>query len=48
MNVDGTHLPIALTLASVLLVAWAGRRVLNEARERVPGGDGSGRSAASE
>ncbi|MEZ4282924.1 MAG: CPBP family intramembrane glutamic endopeptidase [Myxococcota bacterium] len=48
MNVDGTHLPIALTLASVLLVAWAGRRVLNEAREQVPGGDGSGRTAAGE
>lgn len=39
MNVDGTHLPIALTLASVLLVAWAGRKVLNEARERVPDRD---------
>lgn len=38
MNVDGTHLPVALTIASVLLVAWAGRKVLNEAQERAPGG----------
>lgn len=37
MNVDGTHLPVALTVASVLLVAWAGRKVLAEARERVEG-----------
>lgn len=27
MNVDGTHLPVAVTLASVLLVAWAGKKV---------------------
>lgn len=31
MNVDGTHLPVVVTVASVLLVAWAGKRVYEEA-----------------
>lgn len=35
MNVDGTHLPAAVTVASVVLVAFAARRVLALARDRV-------------
>jgi hypothetical protein len=31
MNVDGTHLPVVVTLASILLVAWAGRKVYEDA-----------------
>ena len=31
MNVDGTHLPVVVTVASVLVVAWAGKRVYEEA-----------------
>jgi membrane protease YdiL (CAAX protease family) len=34
MNVDGTHLPWSVTLASVVLVAWAGRELYREARRR--------------
>ena len=34
MNVDGTHLPVAVTLASLALVAWAARRVFEEAKRR--------------
>jgi membrane protease YdiL (CAAX protease family) len=37
MNVDGTHLPAAVTVASVGLVAWTARRVFVEARARVRG-----------
>lgn len=37
MNVDGTHLPVLVTVASVVTVAWAGRQVLAEARARVAG-----------
>jgi membrane protease YdiL (CAAX protease family) len=37
MNVDGTHLPAAVTVASVGVVAWAARRVLAQARARVRG-----------
>lgn len=31
MNVDGTHLPVVVTVASVLVVAWAGRKVYEDA-----------------
>jgi membrane protease YdiL (CAAX protease family) len=31
MNVDGTHLPISITLASALLVGWAGQAIYQEA-----------------
>jgi Type II CAAX prenyl endopeptidase Rce1-like len=31
MNVDGTHLPVVVTVASVLVVAWAGKRVCEQA-----------------
>ena len=31
MNVDGTHLPILITLASALLVGWAGSAIYQEA-----------------
>jgi hypothetical protein len=31
MNVDGTHLPILITLASALLVGWAGWAIYQEA-----------------
>lgn len=31
MNVDGTHLPLAVTIASVAIVTWAGMKVLEKA-----------------
>jgi hypothetical protein len=31
MNVEGTHLPVAVTVASVAIVAWAGMKVLEKA-----------------
>jgi membrane protease YdiL (CAAX protease family) len=31
MNVDGTHLPVSITLASALLVGWAGQAIYQEA-----------------
>jgi membrane protease YdiL (CAAX protease family) len=34
MNVEGTHLPWSVTLASLVLVAWAGRALYEEARRR--------------
>ncbi len=34
MNVQGTHLPWSVTLASILLVGWAGRAIYREAEER--------------
>lgn len=34
MNVDGTHLPWSVTLASVVLVAWAGWAIYQEAERR--------------
>ncbi len=33
MNVNGTHLPIGVTLASLALVAWAGSSLFREAEE---------------
>ncbi len=34
MNVQGTHLPWSVTLASMMLVGWAGRAIYREAEER--------------
>ena len=34
MNVEGTHLPAWVTLSSVLLVAWAARRIFEEASRK--------------
>jgi membrane protease YdiL (CAAX protease family) len=36
LNVEGTHLPVSVTLACVALVAWAGRETLREARQHFP------------
>lgn len=38
MNVEGTHLPWSVTIASALLVGWAGRAIYLEAKERVGSG----------
>lgn len=35
MNVDNTHLPISVTIASIALVAWALRTVYGEAEQRL-------------
>ncbi|MFP6655287.1 MAG: CPBP family intramembrane glutamic endopeptidase [Myxococcota bacterium] len=35
MNIEGSHLPWSITLASVGLVAWAGRTLFQEAEQRV-------------
>lgn len=40
LNVHGTHLPILVTLASALLVSWAGRTFFEEAVRRFEEGDG--------
>jgi len=37
VNVEGTHLPVAVTIASVLLVAWAAQQVHAAAHARVHG-----------
>jgi membrane protease YdiL (CAAX protease family) len=34
MNVEGTHLPWSVTIASAILVAWAGRAIYQEAARR--------------
>jgi hypothetical protein len=34
MNVDGTHLPLLVTGASAVIVAWAGSTVFREAETR--------------
>jgi len=34
MNVDGTHLPWSVTFGSIVLVAWAGKAIFEEARRR--------------
>jgi membrane protease YdiL (CAAX protease family) len=34
MNVDGTHLPLLVTLASLGMVTWAGRTIFQEAEKR--------------
>jgi len=34
MNVEGTHLPWSVTIASALLVGWAGWAIYQEATER--------------
>ena len=39
MNVDGTHLPVAVTIASILIVAWAAWKTLEKAN--AAGGNGS-------
>lgn len=41
MNVEGTHLPIAVTLASAAVVAWAARRVYDVALRRPALGAGA-------
>jgi len=34
MNIDGTHLPVTVTLASLIIVAWAANSVYIEAKRR--------------
>jgi len=46
MNVPGSHLPVLVTLMSIVLVSWAGRNVFQEAQRRfgeeTNGGDQDG------
>jgi len=42
MNVPGTHLPVVVTFASVVLVGWAGRTIFQEAERRFGNGDEDG------
>lgn len=39
MNIEGTHLPWSVTLASALLVGWAARAVYQEAKRRFDAAD---------
>lgn len=43
MNIDGTHLPVTIALASFALVGWAGMAIYREAALRHPETGGEGR-----
>lgn len=40
MNIEGTHLPVMITLASLFIVGWAGLEIFREAERRFNSADG--------